>query len=155
MAVELARDFDELVAEVISYAESCTAEEWRQLCPNEERSVGVVFDHIADGYVAIERWIASHISGRPVTITPDAIHAANAVHAQSVATRPQAETISHLRDSADGTSELIGTLTEEELHIAHPFGPAGGLPVETTRLVALASGHASSHFESIRRAVGR
>jgi hypothetical protein len=155
MAVELARDFDELVAEIISFAESCSAEEWRTLCPEEERTVGVVFDHIADGYVAVDRWITSHIAGRPVLTTPDAIHEANAIHARTVADRPQAETIAHLRESALRTSDLFACLTEEQLHIAQPFGPAGGLPVETTRLVALASRHGSSHFESIRSALGR
>ena len=45
-AEDLAGKYVAAMAEVIGFAESASDAEWRTVCPAQERTVGVLFDHI-------------------------------------------------------------------------------------------------------------
>ena len=45
------------MADVIAFADDCTQDDWRTLCPGEERTVGVLFDHIAVGNDEAVVWV--------------------------------------------------------------------------------------------------
>jgi hypothetical protein len=150
---DLAAEYQATIAEVIAFAESCTDRDWQTPCPNEERTVGVVFDHLAVGNGDVVGWIESFLAGQPVRITPEVLHATNAEHASKAAGRPRAETIADLKLSSARTAELIGGLSEGQLRITQEFGWAGSRDVAWVAGAAVR--HPRMHFQSIRDALGR
>jgi hypothetical protein len=151
-ASQLADEYDGTMAQVIEVAESCTDEDWKVPCPNEERTVGVVFDHIAEGNPEVVRWIHEFLAGRPVPLTPEVLNAQNAEHAERAANRPRAETVADLKTGSESTSRAIRLLTEPQLHQSQEFAWAGQQEVAWVARAALR--HPRAHLKSIREALG-
>lgn len=152
-ASQLADEYDSMIAQVIEVAESCSDEDWQVPCPNEERTVGVVFDHIAEGNPQVVAWIREFLAGRPVVITPEVLNASNADHARRVADRPRHQTVQDLKAGSDRTSQAIRALTEAQLHETQEFGWAGRQEVAWVASAALR--HPRHHLKSIREALDR
>jgi hypothetical protein len=153
-AADLADQYDAMMAEVVAVAEACSGEEWRALCTNDERTVGVVFDHIAEGNSEVVLWIKSFLADKPVEITPEVLHARNAQHAHSVEhRRPMQATIDDLKQSAVRTSTMLRGLTEKDLRTAQDFGWAGRQ--EVAWVAGAAVRHPRGHLKNIREALGR
>jgi hypothetical protein len=152
-ASELVADFDAVMAEVIAFAESCSDVDWRTTCPNEQRTVGVLFDHIAVGNPEVVRWIDEFLAGRPVQITREILTASNAAHAQEVEGRPRAQTLADLKHSAARTSAFLGALTDAQLSTKNEFGWAGTQDVAWVASAAVR--HPRGHLKSVREALGR
>lgn len=141
------------MAEVVALAESCSDEEWGALCPNDQRALGVVLDHIAEGNPEVVLWIKTFLADRPVEITPEVLHARNAEHAQRVGDRPRQATIDDLKRSAVSTSGVLRSLTDQELRAAQDFGWAGRQ--EVAWVAGAAVRHPRGHLKNIREALGR
>jgi len=152
-ASQLADEYDGMMAEVIEVAESCSDDEWKALCASEERTVGVLFDHIATGNPQVIEWIGEFLAGRPVVITPEILHARNADHARRAASRPRAKTIEDLKSGSASTSRSIRSLTESQLRQTQEFGWAGGQEVAWVASAAIR--HPRGHLKSIHEALGR
>jgi hypothetical protein len=152
-ASQLADEYDSMMAQVIEVAESCSDADWKVLCPNEERTVGVVFDHIADGNPEVVGWIREFLAGRAVVITPEVLHARNADHARRVVNRPRHQTVQDLKTGSERTSHEIRALTEAQLHETQEFGWAGKQDVAWVASAALR--HPRHHLKSIREALNR
>lgn len=152
-ASQLADDYDSMMAQVIAVAESCSDEDWQAPCPNEERTVGVVFDHIAEGNPEVVGWIREFLAGRPVVITPEVLIARNAEHARRVADRPRNQTVQDLKTGSASTSHAIRALTEAQLHETQEFAWAGRQEVAWVASAALR--HPRQHLKSIREALDR
>jgi hypothetical protein len=146
-------EYDAVMAEALNLAKSCSDDEWRTVCPKEERAVGVLFDHIAVGNPEVVRWINEFLSGRPVVISPEILTARNAAHAHQVQTRPSAETLDDLSQGAARTSKFLGALTEDQLSVRNEFGWAGTQDVAWVASAAVR--HPRGHLKSIREALGR
>ena len=141
------------MAEVIAVATGCSQADWATSCINEQRSVGVVFDHIAEGNPEWVRWVQEFLSRRPVEMTVETLTQRNAEHARRAAGRPRAETLADLKASSARTSEFIRSLTDEQLELTQEFAWAG-----TRNVGWLAGGavrHSKGHLKSIREALGR
>jgi hypothetical protein len=152
-ASTLVDDYDTIMAEAIALAESCSDDDWRTTCPNEQRAVGVLFDHIAVGNPEVVGWINEFLAGRPVRITPEVLHARNAEHARQVEQRSRAETLADLKRSTARTSDFLGTLAENQLSTRNEFGWAGTQDVAWVASAAVR--HPRGHLKSIREALGR
>jgi hypothetical protein len=152
-ASELADKYDAVMAEVVAFAESCSDEEWRAACPGEERTVGVVFDHIAEGNPQVVLWIKDFLADRPVEISREILTARNAEHAQRVEDRPRQATIDDLKRGAVLTSGVLRDLTEKELRATQDFGWAGRQ--EVAWVAGAAVRHPQGHLKNIREALGR
>jgi hypothetical protein len=152
-ASQLADDYDGVMAEVIACAESCSDGEWQALHASEQRSVGVMFDHISEGNPEVARWIGEFLAGRPVAITPEILNSRNADHARRVAGRPRQETVADLKRGAVRTSEVIRALSDEELQRKQDFGWAGAQDVAWVASAAIR--HPRGHLKSIRETLGR
>lgn len=149
----LALEYDSIMSEVIAFAKTCSDEDWGTPCPNEQRTVGVIFDHIATGNPEVVGWIREFLDDRPVQVTPEMITARNAEHARRVASRPRGETIDELVSGSRATSEYIRGLSDEQLGVVQEFGWAGQ---KDAAWVASASiRHPRNHLKSIREALGR
>lgn len=152
-ASDLANEFDALMANVIALAVGCSQEDWTTICTSEQRSVGVMFDHIAEGNADVVRWVQDFLSGRPVELTRETVTQRNADHAHRAAARPREETIADLKAGSARTSEFIRSLTDEQLTLTQQFAWAG------TQNVAWVAGaairHPTGHLKSIKEALRR
>jgi hypothetical protein len=149
----LALEYDSIMSEVIAFAKTCSDEDWGTACPNEQRTVGVVFDHIATGNPQVVVWIREFLDDRPVEITPEILNARNAEHARRVAARPRVETIDDLVSGSRATSEYMRGLSDEQLGVVQEFGWAG--PKDAGWVAGAALRHPRNHLKSIREALGR
>jgi DinB family protein len=140
------------MADVIAVAGSCSQADWITECANEQRPVGVVFDHIAMGNPEVVRWVQEFLSGRPVEITPDILNQRNADHARRAAARPKSETVADLKGGSVRTSEFIRSLTDEHLDVTQQFGWAGTQNVGWVASAAVR--HPRGHLKSIKEALG-
>ncbi|HYM95815.1 MAG TPA: DinB family protein [Candidatus Sulfotelmatobacter sp.] len=152
-AAELASEYDAMMERVIALAESCSDEDWGVMCPAEQRTVGVLFDHIAHGNPQVVEWVGEFLGGRPVAITRESLDASNAAHAREAAARPRERTIEHLKSGSLKTSEMIRHLSDEELHRTQEFGWAGER--EVAWVTGAAFRHPRGHLESIKAALNR
>ncbi|HET7421255.1 MAG TPA: DinB family protein [Candidatus Dormibacteraeota bacterium] len=152
-ASDLADEYDAVMADVIAVAGGCSQADWTTSCINEQRSVGVVFDHIAEGNPQWVRWVQEFLSGRPVEMTLETLTQRNAEHAGRAAARPRGETVADLKAGSARTSEFMRSLTDQQLELTQEFAWAG------TQSVGWVAGgavrHARGHLKSIKEALGR
>ena len=152
-AADLADEYDAVMADVIAVASACSEADWTATCENEQRTVGVVFDHIAEGNPQWVRWVQDFLSGRPVEMTVETLTQRNADHALRAVARPRAETVADLEAGSARTSEFLRSLTDEQLELTQEFAWAG------TQSVGWVAGgavrHPRAHLKSIREALGR
>ena len=152
-ASDLADEYDAVMAEVIAVAGGCSQADWTTSCINEQRSVGVVFDHIAELSPEVVRWVQEFLNGRSVEINPETLAQHNAEHARRAAARPRGETVADLKAGSARTSEFIRSLTDEQLELTQEFGWAGTHHVGWVAGVAVR--HPRGHLKSINEALGR
>lgn len=152
-ASDLADEYDAVMADVIAVAGGCSEADWTTSCTNEQRSVGVVFDHIAEGNPQWVRWVQEFLDGRPVEMTIETLTQRNAEHARKAAARPRDETVADLKAGSVRTSEFIRSLTDQQLELTQEFAWAGA---QSVRWVAGgAVRHPKGHLKSIKEALGR
>jgi hypothetical protein len=152
-ASDLADEYDAVMADVIAVAGGCSQADWTTRCLNEQRSVGVLFDHIAEGNPQVVRWVQEFLNGRPVELTLETLTQRNAEHARRAAARPRGETVADLKAGSARTSEFIRSLTDEQLELTQEFAWAG-----TQNVGWVAGGavrHPKGHLKSIKEALGR
>ena len=153
IATELADEYDAVMADVIAVAGGCSQADWTTTCTNEQRSVGVVFDHIAELNPEVVRWVQEFLNGRPVDLTLETVTQRNAEHARRAAARPRGETVADLKAGSARTSEFLHSLTDEQLELTQEFAWAG---IQNVRWVAGAAvRHPKGHLKSIQEALGR
>ena len=95
-ASDLADEYDAVMADVIAVARGCSQAEWMTSCASEQRSVGVMFDHIAEVNTEVVRWVQEFLNARPVELTRETVTQRNADHARRAAARPREETVADL-----------------------------------------------------------
>ena len=152
-ATSFADDFAAANAEAIAFTRSCSAEEWRIVVPGEEWPVGVVLHHIAEGHENGIHWLEAMAAGNPVTDTAESIDAKNVVHADRASDVGPDDTAELLLSNGARLEALLRHLSDEELDRLVPFGPAGGTPMPTKALAAVAARHVRGHLEHARAAV--
>ena len=152
-AADLADEYDALMAQVIGAADICSPADWTTNCANEQRPVGVMFDHIAEINADVVRWVQRFLSGRSVELTRETITERNAEHARRAARRPREETLRDLRAGSQRTSELLRSLTRDQLAVTQEWAWAGTQTVGWVASIAIR--HPASHLKSINEALGR
>lgn len=151
-ASDLADEYDALMAEVIAVADGCSQADWTTNCTNEQRPVGVMFDHIVEINGEVVRWVQRFLSGRPVELTRETITQRNAEHARRAAARPREQTIRDLKAGAEHTSTFLRSLSAEQLALTQEWAWAG---TQNVRWVAgVAVRHPTGHLKSIKEALG-
>jgi hypothetical protein len=151
-AEQLAREFEQINAEVIAFVEACDDATWKAQCADDERSVGAVAQHIADGHRGVTQWVSTLAAGQPVTVTMDQIHDANAQAAATHGQRSQSEVVESLRRRGAAAAALVRGLSDDDLARSAPFGPAGGIPLSAEMIIVRAMlGHPRGHLETMRK----
>ena len=152
-ASDLADEYDAVMADVIAVAGGCSQAGWTTSCINEQRSVGVVFDHIAELNPEVVRWVQEFLNGHPVEMALETLTQRNAEHARRAAARPRGETVADLKAGSVRTSEFIRSLTDEQLELTQEFGWAGTQSLGWVAGVAVR--HPKGHLKSIKEALGQ
>ena len=151
-AAQLAGEFDAVLAGVIQLAESCDDGQWRIRVIAEERTVGVLFDHIAAGNDQGVAWATSFLRGRAVEVDPGIIDSENAAHAREARSRPREETLQALRETTARASKFLRGLSDEQMNLTQKFGWLGDQ--DLAFIVRQSIRHPQRHLQSIREAVG-
>lgn len=150
----LADDFAAVNAEAISFARSCTPDQWRTVVPGEDWMVGVVLHHIAEGHAQALHWLELMSHGEAVTDTGEDIDDRNSTHATRCTDVGVDETVALLEQNGARTEAALRRLSQAELDTTAPFGPAGGRPLPAGQLAEVTARHAREHLEHARAAVG-
>lgn len=118
----LARRLEEATAAVIAVAEACTDEQWQTVVPEEGRTVGVLFHHIAYPTPLTAGWAMNVAAGNHLLrISRDAADSFNHDHADEYADVGKAETIALLKQVSADAAERLRTLSDEQLARTSPL----------------------------------
>jgi hypothetical protein len=137
----------------MAFVRRCSETEWRLTVPGEGWSVGVVLHHVAVGHGQGVRWLNQMASGESVTETSESIDRENAAHAVRMKAVGRQETLALLEQNGAVLEAALRALSDEELDRAAPFGPAGGRPMPTEALAAVAARHTRGHLTHARGVV--
>ena len=154
-ARELAAQYEQVTATLLTVAEACDDAQWHTRCANEERSVGVLVHHLASFAATAPELVGHVVAGDPPPpLTQEMVDHANARHAAMYAHVGQAETLDLVRTASATTAAYIRSLSAHDLaqrtHI--PFAGPGTLSVD--QLISfLLIGHTLGHLSSIQVAL--
>ncbi|HLN04793.1 MAG TPA: DinB family protein [Acidimicrobiales bacterium] len=139
--------------ELISFADSCSEQQWRTLVPGENWSVGVLVHHCAVGHEVAASWLREMVESGVVAVTPEDLDATNASHAAQFADIDIAETVTLLRRNGESAASYLRTLTDEQLDREGEFGPAGGGMFRVDRFAGAFARHPLTHLGHARDAL--
>ena len=156
-AGKLAERIEEGAAALAAYAETITADEWaRPVSKTDQRTVGVIVDHVANMYpieVDAARVVAS---GKAFEVGWDAVAGVNAQHASEKAGVKKEAAIERLRRNSRDAAAAVRGFTDEQLDTAAPFALSYGAPMTAQFVIEdHAMRHAWHHLFRIRKALGR
>jgi hypothetical protein len=137
----------------MAFVRRCSETEWRLTVPGEGWSVGVVLHHVAVGHGQGVRWLHQMASGEGVTDTAESIDRENAAHAVRMKAVGPQETLALLEQNGSVLEASLRAFSDEELDRTAPFGPAGGRPMPTEALAAVAARHTREHLSHARGVV--
>ena len=101
---------------LIAFASGCSEAQWRAApLDGDPRPVAVVVDHVADSYEYLAGFIRQILAGQAAEVTGELVDDLNAEHAAAAAAVNQADAAEHLRRSGAAISELIASLSADEL----------------------------------------
>lgn len=148
----LAEQFEQAVSEFIDTVEGLSGEQWRILCPNEERSIGVLARHVAAS-IPFELHVFRQIAGgrQPTTISKAELAEMNASDAEAWQDAPKDETLALLRENAARAARQVSQLSADQLATSGKY--ISDLPNAWTVeqwIERVLIGHVRGHLESIR-----
>lgn len=147
----LARQFEQANQEMIAEVERSSGAQWKATSANDERSVGVVANHVAGGHKSIGEWVrvvAEGVTAPPITM--DMINEANARHAVAKANCTKDETLDLLRRNGAAAAALVRGYSDEQLDRGTNFN---GHPMTAQQMIEhILIGHIRNHLQSMRGA---
>ena len=154
-AEELARRVERGAAELIAAVEEFSAAEWSTMCPDEQRSVGVLVHHVGAGYPDEAKVITALASeGGMPGLTWDVVNQANREEASHHAGVDKAAAIALVRENVTTAATMVRGLTDEQLDRVTPSNLHWGAPITVQFLVEhYPIAHPYIHLESIRAAL--
>jgi hypothetical protein len=155
-AEELARRVEQGAAELIAAVEGLSEAEWTTICPDEQRSVGVLVHHVGAAYPEEADIITALASaGGMAGLTWDAVNQGNQEEASSHAEVDHATAIALVRENVATAARVVRGLTDEQLDRVAPTELHWGAPLTVQFFVEHHPiAHPYAHLESIRAALG-
>ncbi len=149
---QLFAQFEAANQSIIAAVEGYSVADWGKIPAGEQRSVGVLAYHIAEGYPAIFGFVQLIVQGQPLPpLTLDMLHLGNAQHAATFAHADQAGALALLQRNGTLVGEQLRALTDEQLaYTAEIFGQTVTVEgfIEHTLI-----GHIHEHAASIQSAL--
>jgi hypothetical protein len=156
-AAVLADQLDSVHRDVVAFCESLSDDDWQAIVPNEQRTVGVLFQHIAVAYTAESALIRAIIAGQPlpeIYNDRELLDEVNARDAVDLLPGTQADTLKSLDRHARRASRFIRSLSDDDLAASAEIGIFGGRRWTVEELIEqIVLGHPRVHVESIRAAL--
>ena len=151
-AQELADRFTQANAKLTALVERSNEGQWRQPCPNEQWSVGVLAHHIAEDHELLAGFVQQLANGEPLpALTQAQVDAMNAERAQQCADCTKEETVELLRRNGATAAATVRGLSDEQLDRTGTFF---GQTMSTQQLVeGVLIGHIAEHGRSIQRVI--
>ncbi len=140
----------------IEAVQDLTDEQWRTMCPNEKRSVGVLVHHVGTAY-ALEAGAVTMLAtqGGIPGVDVAAVDSINAEHAAANADVDKATAIALVRQNNPLAVEAVGALTDEQLDRVAPNGLHWDAPLTVQFFVEHHPvAHPYIHLTSIKAALG-
>ena len=155
-AEALARRVERGAAELIAAVEGFSAAEWSTMCPDEQRSVGVLVHHVGAGYPDEAEYITALASdGGMSGLTWDVVNQANREEASHHVGVDKAAAIALVRKNVATAATMVRGLSDEQLDRVASTDLHWGAPVTVQFLVEhYPIAHPYIHLESIRTALG-
>ena len=155
-AEELARRVERGAAELIAAVEGLSDAEWATICPDEQRSVGVLVHHVGAAYPDEAEIIAALASeGGMPGLTWDVVNKGNREEASRHAEVDKATAIALVRENAATAATVVRGLTDEQLDRVAATELHWGAPLTVQSFVEHHPiAHPYMHLESIRAALG-
>jgi len=139
---------DEAVRTMIA---GCSEADWRRVCVDEGRTVGVVAHHIATVEGLFAGVIRALMAGQPASpgFSAEDVDQMNAQHAEAFATVGKAATLDLLRTNGAALTDVIAALDDAQLE--QLAGVFGGHELRVAQVVEWAMiGHFQGHLANIR-----
>jgi hypothetical protein len=132
---------------LLGFATSCSDDDWlaRPLAgQGDDRTVGVIVDHVADACDYIGAWLTAIVDGQEPQVGPELIDSYNAAHARDAVAVTQADAAAHLQRSGDVIIALVSGLSPGDLE--RSAGRVG-------RLAQILARHPDDHRAQIEAAL--
>ena len=154
-AEELARRIEQGAEDLISAVEGLSDAEWTTLCPDEQRTVGVLVYHVGAAYPDEAEIITALASeGGIPDLTWDEVTQGNSEEASNNEDVDKAMAIAHVRETVATAAAAVRRLSDAELDRVSPNGLTWGAPLTVQFFVEHHPiAHPYMHLESIRAAL--
>jgi hypothetical protein len=149
----LATRFEQANEEFIQAVEPISAEDWNNICPDENWSVGVTAHHVAFALPVTVGVAQGMAAGKTPDLDWDMINQVNADHARDYANCTKEETLAELRTNGDHTAGVIRSLDDDSLDVQHSLPMFGAEPITVDQFIEyVVIGNHYAHLPSIRAA---
>lgn len=153
----LARRVEQGALNFIATVEGFSPEQWKTLCSNEQRTVGVLVHHVGTMY-PLEANVVSTLAAdeNMPGLDWDAVDGMNAEHAAANVDADKETTIDLVRTNVVIAAEAVRNLADEQLDRVAPASLNWNAPLTVQFFVEQHPiSHPYLHLESINRAHGR
>ncbi|HXU23435.1 MAG TPA: DinB family protein [Tepidiformaceae bacterium] len=146
---DLAAEFEATNQRLITTIESMTEADWKRPCAGETWPAGVTAHHAAESIGPLSGIVQAMASGGPVPpITPEALDAMNAQHAQREANCTREQTLQLLRTGGEEAVRTLRAIPDDGFARTAVFGPMGETSAENFAKAVLI-GHLQAHGSSV------
>ncbi len=155
-AEQLAERVAEGAQHLIDSVQNLTDEQWRTMCPNEKRTVGVLVHHVGTAY-ALEAGAVTALAtqGGIPGVDVAAVDQINAEHAAANADVDKGTAIAVIRQNNPLAVAAVRALTDEQLDRLAPNGLHWDAPLTVQFFVEHHPvAHPYIHLSSIKAALG-
>ena len=149
----LVREFEDINQEFTETVKSVSDEDWKNICPAENWTVGVTAHHVATSYTLAIDVLQALAAGESRTVTVEMLDEMNAEHAVRYADCTREETVRFLETNGEKAAAAIRGVPDETLDTRHQLPFLGEEPVSLEQFVDICLiGHHWAHLPSIRNA---
>ena len=155
-AEELAGRVEQGAAVLIAAVADLTEAQWRTVCPDEQRSVGVLVHHVGVAYQDEAEIITALATEEGIPeLTWGEVDQGNSEEAISLETVDKTAAIARVRENVATAAETVRRLSDAELDRVAPNGLNWGAPLTVQFFVEHHPiAHPYMHLESIRATLG-
>ncbi|MGB0387813.1 MAG: DinB family protein [Ardenticatenaceae bacterium] len=147
--------FENFHADLLSFVETCSDEDWQKITSAEQWSVGIVARHIGAAHYGVVGWVQLIMADQPLPpITMNMIHQMNAKQAEEHANCTQAEVLQLLQEEGEKVVSLISGLSDEELEHSTYFEVFNVHMTVEQVIKNVIIRVPQGHFESMKATVG-
>ena len=153
---ELARQFEQAVAEFGETVAACSPAQWAAVCDAEGWTVAQTAQHVSGQFPLEMEFITAGAEGKPLpALTWSELNSKNESRAGKHISATKADVLKELRAGAAAIAAYIRALSDEQLDRTGSLGLADGASVSTQQLLegGVLIAHITGHLESIRGAV--